>query len=159
MSADTAMHTFTVPPLIKTVTVRCSPETAFRHFTEGMGSWWPVVTHHVAPDPETCVFEPKLGGRIYERGKNGVETKWGSVLAWDPPKRFVFSWELSCSRQLEDARVEVSFTRVPEGTEVKLVHTGWEHMGTEAVPMRDRFNAGWATVFEKCYVEYANQAG
>jgi hypothetical protein len=31
-------------------------------------------------------------------------------------------------------------------------------MGAEAIPMRDRFNAGWATVFEKCFVAYANAA-
>ena len=52
MSPDT-IHAFTVPPVIKTVTVRCAPEKAFRHFTEGMGAWWPIVTHHVAPDPES----------------------------------------------------------------------------------------------------------
>jgi len=157
MSPDT-IQAFTVPPLVKTVTVRCSPEKAFRHFTEGMGAWWPVVTHHVAPEPESCTFEPRLGGRLYERGKNGVETKWGRVLEWDPPKRFVFSWELSCSQELRGAKVEVIFTGVSDGTEVKLLHTGWEHMGEAAIPMRDRFNAGWATVFEKCYVEYANAA-
>jgi len=157
MSPDT-IHAFAVPPLVKTVTVRCSPAKAFRHFTEGMGAWWPVVTHHVAPEPESCTFEPRLGGRLYERGKNGVETKWGSVLAWDPPKRLVFSWELSCSQELRDAKVEVIFVAVPDGTEVKLVHTGWEHMGAEAIPMRERFNAGWARVFERCYVEYANKA-
>jgi len=156
MSPDT-IHAFTVPPLVKTVTVRCPPETAFRYFTEDMGAWWPVATHHVAPDPEGCTFEPRLGGRLYERGKNGTETKWGSVLEWDPPRRFVFSWELSCSQDLEDARVEVSFSRVAGGTEVKLVHTGWEHMGEAALPMRERFNAGWATVFERCFVEYANR--
>jgi hypothetical protein len=32
-------------------------------------------------------------------------------------------------------------------------------MGEAAIPMRDRFNAGWARVFEQCYVEHANRMG
>jgi uncharacterized protein YndB with AHSA1/START domain len=155
MSPDT-IHAFTPPSLIKTVTVRCSPEKAFKHFTEGMGAWWPVATHHVGADPETCTFEPRLGGRVYERSKTGVETKWGSVLVWEPPQRLAFSWELNCAQGLEDARVEVSFTRVAEGTEVKLVHTGWERMGEAGLQMRDRFSKGWAAVFEQGYANYAN---
>ena len=80
------------------------------------------------------------------------------MLVWEPPRRLAFSWELSCSEGLEYARVEVSFTRVPEGTEVKLVHTGWERMGEAGLKLRDRFNQGWATVFEQCFVNYANTA-
>ena len=157
MSPDT-IHAFTVPPVIKTVTVRCAPEKAFRHFTEGMGAWWPIAGFHVAPDPETCAFEPRLGGRLFERGKNGVETPWGRVLVWEPPHRLAFSWEVSCSDPVEKARVDVSFTRVAAGTEVKLVHTGWEHMGEAGARLRENFDKGWVTVFEQCYANYANAA-
>ena len=158
MSPDT-IQAFTVPPVVKTVTVRCSPDKAFRHFTEGMGTWWPLVTHHIGPEPETCVIEPRLGGRLYERAKDGLETKWGTVLVWDPPKRLTFSWEISCTDPVPDARVEVSFTGVPDGTEVKLVHSGWEQMGELGAQVRERFNEGWVRVFEECFVEYANAAG
>ena len=157
MSPDT-VHAFTVPPVVKSVTVRCPPETAFRHFTEGMGAWWPISGFHVAPDPETCIFEPRLGGRLFERAKNGVETAWGRVLVWEPPHRLAFSWEVSCSEAIQSPRVEVSFTRVPLGTEVKLVHSGWEHMGEAGARLRDRYNEGWVTVFERGYAAYANAA-
>jgi uncharacterized protein YndB with AHSA1/START domain len=157
MSPDT-VQTFAVPPVIKTVTVRCPPEKAFRHFTEGMGAWWPIAGFHVAPEPEAGAFEPRLGGRLFERSKNGVETPWGRVLVWEPPHRLAFSWEVSCSDPVERARVDVSFTRVAAGTEVKLVHTGWEHMGEAGARLRDNFDKGWVTVFEQCYADYANSA-
>jgi len=157
MSTDT-IQTFAVPPVIKTVTVHCPPAKAYRHFTEGMGAWWPLAGFHVAPDPETCVFEPRLGGRLFERTKDGVETQWGRVLVWEPPRRLAFSWEVSCADPMESARVEVNFAPVPAGTEVTLVHTGWEHMGEAGARLRDRFNEGWVTVFEKCYAGYADAA-
>ena len=34
-----------VEPIVRSVTVRCDSERAFRLFTEEMGSWWPIQTH------------------------------------------------------------------------------------------------------------------
>ena len=132
--------------ITKDVEVGATPEEVWEAIATGPGmdSWFMGQSE----------VEPREGGRA--RWSIGGYTEDSTVTTWDPPKRFVFSWELSCSQDLRDAKVEVIFTGVPDGTEVKLVHTGWEHKGEAAIPMRDRFNAGWATVFEKCYVEYAN---
>ena len=148
---------FAVPPVVKTVTVRCPPEKAFRHFTEGIGAWWPLARIHVAPDPATCTLEPRVGGRVFERATSGVETPWGTVLVWEPPHRLSFSWDIGFEK--EKARIDVSFTRAGDGTEVRLAHTGWEHLGEAAAKMRESYNKGWVTVFEECYANYANAAG
>ena len=31
------------------------------------------------------VFEPRVGGHIYDRGEDGSECRWSPVLAYDPP--------------------------------------------------------------------------
>ncbi len=85
----------TIKPVVKTVTVKASPERAFEAFTANMGQWWPK-THTIGAAPfEAVVMEPRVGGRWYERAADGAETNWGKVLAWDPPRRFVLAWQIS----------------------------------------------------------------
>jgi uncharacterized protein YndB with AHSA1/START domain len=146
---------FAVPPVVKSVTVRCPPEKAFRLFTADLARWWPLAGFHAAPDPESCRFEGFTGGRIYERSAAGGETVWGRVEAWEPPHRVAFSWAVWLS---EDPcqHVSVAFTPVEAGTRVELTHQGWEHLGDRAATVRESYNQGWVTVFEQCYGGYAN---
>ncbi len=62
----------TIEPVRKSITVKKSPRDAFALWTDGIATWWPLVSHSVHElEAETCVFESKLGGRIYERSKKG----------------------------------------------------------------------------------------
>src|SRR5438105_11161192 len=64
----------------KTLTVNAPIERAFDVFTNGFGTWWPP-THHIAEvDMADAILEPRVGGRWYERGIDGSECDWGSVL-------------------------------------------------------------------------------
>jgi hypothetical protein len=47
-----------------------------------------------APIAET-VFEPRVGGGIVDRAADGRECRWARILAFDPPDRVVFSWDIS----------------------------------------------------------------
>ena len=82
-------------PVRKRVRVACDLEHAFRTFTEGIGAWWPVETHSISagPDgsqpPEAVVFEPRTGGRVYERAEDGRECEWAAILVYDAPHRIV----------------------------------------------------------------------
>jgi hypothetical protein len=55
-----------IEPVVKSVTVACTPEEAFRYFTADISIWWPVATQSVvayASDfkdtPEAVIFEPR----------------------------------------------------------------------------------------------------
>jgi uncharacterized protein YndB with AHSA1/START domain len=155
-----ASKSISVEPVVKTVAVACTPEEAFRYFTADLSMWWPVATHSVTAyasdfkdQPAAAIFEPRLGGRIFERARSGQEHVWGSVLAWQPPDRVVFSFHPG--RDANEAQtVEVTFSPVPEGTKVVLTHTGWDKLGPNAQKSRDGYNQGWEPVFVTAYREY-----
>jgi uncharacterized protein YndB with AHSA1/START domain len=127
----------------KSVTVRVPVETAFRTFTAELGSWWPLASKSVGmDDAETVIIEPGVGGRVYERSKDGEEHLWGDVLAWEPPVRFAFSWHPG--RAPETAQeVDVRFTSVEDGTGVDLEHRGWETLVGPDGEVPGHFDSGW----------------
>ena len=65
-------------------------------------------------DIAESVFEPHVGGRVYDRGVDGSECQWARVLAYEPPDRIVFSWDINPKWQIETdldktSEVEVRF--------------------------------------------------
>jgi uncharacterized protein YndB with AHSA1/START domain len=157
MNESATVMAFAVPPVVKAVTVRCAPAVAFRRFTADLGSWWPLATHHVMDDPRSCALEGRVGGRLFERDGAGLESVWGIVEEWDPPRRLAFTWRPGRPAE-EGQRVEVTFTPAAGGTRVELVHSGWEKLGEAAAARRDSYDKGWVTVFERRFADYANAA-
>jgi uncharacterized protein YndB with AHSA1/START domain len=133
-----------IDPIRLTTTVPLSPAGAFDLFTARLHTWWPLATHSVFQDDiETCVFEPRTGGRIVERSRTGEENVWGEVLVYEPPHRFVVTWHPSGGPATE---VEVTFTPADDGTYVELLHRGWE-VFEQPEEARAGYAKGWPFVF------------
>ena len=141
-----------IAPVTKTIVVKRSPEEAFRVYTEGIATWWPLETHSPSRKAETVILEPRESGRLYERTRDGEEMDWGEVLVWDPPHRLVHSWHLGRSVATE---VELRFTPQGDGTLVELVHRGWERHGDHAAAVRAQYDSGWDFVFGERYASAA----
>jgi Activator of Hsp90 ATPase homolog 1-like protein len=143
------MVTKQIAPVVREVEVSCSPEDAFRIFTEQIGSWWPAATHSIGGESVAAVtMECRAGGRVYETLTDGTTYSWGTITGWEPPRGFGMNWSPSPEpRPL--TQVEVRFEAIPGGTRVELTHTGWEHLGEDADRMRDNYSTGWATVLDK----------
>jgi uncharacterized protein YndB with AHSA1/START domain len=130
----------------KTVTVDCTVEEAFRVFTTDAMSWWPVESHSIhGADVREIVFEPEVGGEIYEVTESGERGHWATVLEWEPPIRIVFAWNI-LRREGEKTEVEVRFVPEGPGTRVDLEHRGWENIAGDAAPKRDAYDTGWGFV-------------
>ena len=132
------------------VDVQTSIEHAFRVFTDGIGSWWNPEHHILQADLAEMVFEPHVGGHIIDRGTDGSECRWARVLAYDPPRRVCFSWDINLHWQLEPdpaktSEVEVTFTaEEPSRTRVVLTHRHLERHGQGWEQMRDAVSSGWS---------------
>ncbi len=129
------MSTTTAAPVIETIVVDAPIERAFEMFTAGIGSWWPASHHILQAELAEMVFEPRVGGHIIDRGADGSECRWARVLAYEPPRRVVFSWDITLRWQIETdpartSEVEVRFTPAStERTRVELEHRGIERHG------------------------------
>jgi uncharacterized protein YndB with AHSA1/START domain len=122
-------------PIHRSITVKASPERAFKVFTEGIDSWWPRAHHIGTGEMKKSIIETHKGGRCYSEQSDGTEAPWGTVLAWEPPKRVVLAWQVSPQWKFEpdlskSSEIEVSFTPIPGGeTRVDLNHHHWERHG------------------------------
>ncbi len=140
------MNVTTLEPVRKSVKVALDPEAAFRLFTERTIEWWPTETHALAEGRVSdVVFEQHAGGAVYEIADDGTSGHWATVLVWEPPARFVLSWEVSPTRPA-NTEVEVCFSAVDDGTRVDLEHRGWERWGERALEGRADYDSGWDVV-------------
>jgi uncharacterized protein YndB with AHSA1/START domain len=112
-------------PIHKVLTVKAAPDQAFRRFTAEMASWWPLRSHSVGEaDAESVEMEGRVGGRIVERIRGGREACWGTITAWEPPRRVAFTWHPGQDPATAQD-IEVRFTGVDGGTRVELSHRGY----------------------------------
>jgi uncharacterized protein YndB with AHSA1/START domain len=134
------------PPLRKTITVPWDPERAFRRFTAETSAWWPLATHSVGQDKaEAVVLEGRVGGRILEKIRGCDDSVWGTITAWEPPRRLAFTWHPG-GTPAQATRVDVSFEPAEGGTRLVLVHSDWEKLGPLAKLARRGYPLGWAYV-------------
>ena len=133
------------------IDVDVAVDRAFNVFTEDIGSWWNPDHHIIEAKFARMVFEPRVGGHIYDVGEDGSECRWATVLAYDPPRRLVFSWNISLEWVLEAdparaSEVEVTFEERPGGgTHVVLTHRELRRHGEGWESMRDAVasDGGW----------------
>ncbi|GEK23063.1 SRPBCC family protein [Cellulomonas xylanilytica] len=118
-------------------------ERAFAMFTERFGDFKPREHNMLGVPIAETVFEPRVGGHIYDRGVDGSECRWARILAFDPPERVVFSWDISPQWQLETdpgvtSEVEVRFVaETPHRTRLELEHRHLDRHGGSWQELRD----------------------
>jgi uncharacterized protein YndB with AHSA1/START domain len=133
------------------IVVEAPIERAFTVFTDRFGDFKPPEHNLLRVAIAETVFEPKVGGHIYDRGVDGSECRWARVLAYEPPDRVLFSWDIGPQWQLEAepenaSEVEVRFiAETPGRTRVELEHRNIDRHGPgwQAVADGVGDDAGW----------------
>ncbi|MGY1594131.1 SRPBCC family protein [Geodermatophilus sp. SYSU D00708] len=132
-------------------------EQAFAVFTERFGDFKPREHNLLAAPIAETVFEPRVGGAIYDRATDGSECRWARVLAYEPPARVVFSWDIGPTWRVESdpenaSEVEVRFhAETPERTRVELEHRNLDRHGPgwEAVAGGVGADDGWLLYLDR----------
>jgi uncharacterized protein YndB with AHSA1/START domain len=133
----------TVEAIRREVVVDVGQARAFELFTADMTSWWPSH-HHIGSAPiQEIIVEPWSGGRWYTRHEDGTETSTGSVVAWEPPRRLVITWQNGADWKYHAdivTTVEVRFEPAGEDrTRVLLEHRDLAGFGADAAAMHKTF--------------------
>lgn len=151
-----------IPPITGTVSLavprRAVPvERAFEVFTRSINAWWPHQFHIGAAEVDEVVLEPRVGGRWYERGPDGTdgsEWDWGRVLAPEPPRRLLFTWQINGSWQFDPdpdhaGEIEALFGPDGDGTVVEGEHRLFERLvGGQAIDDAVNGGGGWALLLD-----------
>jgi len=132
-------------------------ERAFRVFTEDFDRIKPREHNMLQVEIAETVFERRAGGRIYDRGVDGSECQWARVLAYEPPDRVAFSWDISPQWQIESdlskaSEVEVSFAaESADRTRVTLEHRNLDRHGEGWESLREGVggDGGWPLYLER----------
>ena len=125
--------------------------SAFATFTDGSATSSRQSTTCSAPrSPRRC-SSPTSAATSTTAATDGTECRWARILAYDPPDRVVFSWDISPEWQIETdpaqtSEVEVRFiAETPERTRVELEHRNLDRHGPGWQAVRDGVDddAGW----------------
>jgi Activator of Hsp90 ATPase homolog 1-like protein len=141
------------PPVRQSTLVRADARHTFATFVSTIGAWWPVQPFSAGKDRVCDVtVEQRPGGRVFETWDDGTQVDWGTVTAWEPPARFVMTWNGT------PAPTEVEFTFAALGpalSRVSVVHRGWEALTDQqlaedcALPggySSGAYSTGWAAI-------------
>lgn len=140
-----------VPPISRHVVVEAPITRAFEVFTKEFGRFKPPEHNLLAAKIADTVFEPRVGGYLYDRGVDGSECRWARILAYEPPHRVLLSWNISPRWQVETdpekcSEWEVRFiAETPQRTRVEIEHRKLERHGAGWEIMRDGIGGdqGW----------------
>jgi uncharacterized protein YndB with AHSA1/START domain len=141
----------TIAPIRKTVTVAKPPQRVFELFTSQMAAWWPKGMT-IGPSPAVeILIEPRAGGRWFERSEDKIETNWGRVMAWDPPRRVLLAWQIDATWTYDpqfETELELIFDAEGSGTRVSMEHRNLERFGDSAEKMAQQLGGGWPGIID-----------
>jgi uncharacterized protein YndB with AHSA1/START domain len=139
------------------IVVEAPIDHAFRVFTEDFGAFKPPEHNLLDVEIAETIFEPRVGGHLFDRGVDGSECRWARVLAYEPPDHVVISWDISPQWQIETdiektSEVEVRFiSEGPDKTRVELEHRNLDRHGEGWEGTREGVGGdeGWPLYLER----------
>lgn len=151
------MNPAEVEPIRKSVVVNAAMNRAFTLFIDRFDVIKPREHNLLSVPIAKTVFEPRVGGHIYDVGTDGSRCNWARVLVFEPPTRVVFSWDIGPTWQVEsdpDRTSEVEIRFIADGedrTRVELEHRHLERHGEGWRSVADGVggDAGWPLYLDR----------
>ncbi|WP_316861405.1 SRPBCC domain-containing protein [uncultured Cohaesibacter sp.] len=145
-------------PVVKVIEVPIDAPFAYRLFTSGIASWWPLDTrsisaHSVGKPAKTIEADPIPGGAIIEISADDTRYVWGNFADCAPPFSLAIDFHMGQPKE-HNTLLAISFLQMEEHqTLVKLVHSGWDCFGPLAQMMREGYDRGWDEIFCNHYAQ------
>ena len=141
----------TATTVTASIVVGAPIDRAFEVFTQDFGKFKPAEHNMLGVEIAETVFEPRVGGHLYDRGVDGSECRWARVLAYEPPHRVVLSWDISPQWQIETDAAKTSEWEVrfvaetSDRTRVEIEHRNLDRHGDGWEAVRDGVghDEGW----------------
>jgi uncharacterized protein YndB with AHSA1/START domain len=93
-----------------------------------------------APGTVTALQRPPVRQSVLVRSDQRHTVDWGEVLVWEPPARFVMTWNMAAAV----TEVELTFTVLgPALTRVAVEHRGWERLTEEELARDCALHGGY----------------
>ena len=122
--------------IVRTVAVDVEPHVAFEIFTNEIGEWWHSADHSWQNPARAVgmIIEPFAGGRWLEvwDATTGEGTTWGHVIAWQPGRRLVVTYEVPDCPAEPPTELEITFEPIDDRTRVTLTHSGLDRLAPAA---------------------------
>lgn len=143
--------------VVRSIVVEAPIERAFKVFTSDFGRFKPPEHNLLGVEVAETVFEAKVGGHLYDRGVDGSECHWARVLAYEPPRRLLLSWDIGPTWQVEadpnrTSEWEVRFaSQGPDKTRVTIEHRHLDRHGPGWEAVRDGIGGdqGWPLYLQR----------
>ena len=119
----------TLEPIVHVLSVRCSPAAAFDAYAR-IGDWWHPDYTSDATTLKTVIIEPRVGGRVFERHRDGHAVEWGRVTLWARPRVLAYTTHLAQPAETP-SEILVMFEAAANGCTVRLEHGGWTAANVE----------------------------
>jgi uncharacterized protein YndB with AHSA1/START domain len=130
------------------------PERVFAALTTGVSVWWgaPYLEN---PNAKDLIFEPRLGGRFFERWSytnDKIGALIGTIAVFEPPWKLVMQGPFGMSESAVRSVVSFTLQETSEGTKVNLSHRA---IGTISEQMRNEYGKDWKELLNrlKSFVE------
>lgn len=136
------------PVVRREVTVPAPIERAFTVFIDRFGDFKPREHNLLGVAISETVFEPRVGGHIYDRGVDGNVCRWARVLVYKPPDRVVFSWDIDPQWNLMQWQAETDRANTSE-VEVRFIaETGQRTRVVLEHRHLERHGPGWRAIHD-----------
>ena len=157
MATDSANKAMTVGAtrIELEIPIDAAPERVWKALVDDIGVWWPK-DFYVTADPGPITLEAKAGGRLFERGKNGSELLWATVLALDPEKSMDMVAHLTPAYG-GPATSMLRFELEPNGDDAtlfKVTDAIFGHIGDNLKSIKD----GWHIIFHDNFKKFVERS-
>ncbi|CAN5660964.1 hypothetical protein BH09PLA1_BH09PLA1_35370 [soil metagenome] len=137
------------------VAINATPARVWSAIVNDSSKWWPR-SFYTGPDPKGFIFEPQLGGQVYEDWGNDTGLVWYDVIGVDPERSLLLRGQLTAQYGGPAMTfLEIKLEATGESTTLKLHDNVFGVIGEKT---QAAMTEGWKILMEESLKKFVEQA-